>query len=175
MRHVNDGAATSRRATEARLFAVVQRGRARRHAYSDAGRRLDRPPAGVPPPAGQSERQRRRGRQRDGEEQNTQRHCGPTRQSRLVSHATQTRTFFIDGESGPTFINESSLRILVYEMSAAILTGRQKQTTQYDTVIDARLKANARTYLMKNKLLQVVKLTSNQAACSTAVVIKAYA
>ena len=89
--HVDDGAATSRRATEARLIAVVQRGRARRDTHSDAGRRLDRPPAGVPAPAGESERQRRRRRQTVGEDENAQRHCRPSCQPRLVSHTTTRR------------------------------------------------------------------------------------
>ena len=100
LRHVDDGAATSRSATEARLLAVVQRGRARRDAHSDPGRRVDRPPAGVPAPAGESERQRRRRRQTVGEDKNAQRHGRPTCQPRLVSHKA-TRRRLINVESRP--------------------------------------------------------------------------
>ena len=50
VRHVDDGAATARRATEACRVVVAYRGASRRYADSDAGGRVDGSPADVPPP-----------------------------------------------------------------------------------------------------------------------------
>ena len=84
-RHIDDGAATACRAAEARRVAVVHRGRARRHADSDPGRRLDGSPADVPTPAGHSLWPRRHQRQAaDNEDENTQPQRRPGCHPRLI-------------------------------------------------------------------------------------------